>query len=386
MDSLTPIYVSDPVLNKDGITSYTSYTLQGTRVPESLIRRYRDFDSLRSKLQERWPGIFIPNIPHKKTVGAKDKEVVDMRIEMINRFLNKISNIGYLFNSEEMDTFLQSTNDVAKNFDSLPKQSYEDLLKKYSMTFTEFDDNYDVLEGKGNQAKFMQTLKTSIQKIRHFRNIIEKAKKSYQATHESHLLLISMISLFEKEALKDYCQDNEDKLIFFNTKNVQLCKIISEVQENITNPYDKLYDAIAGDYLDTEALMEGIESINGLQAQYDGLLKKQNATATTLTEMQAGKTNIKSLFSFKSREQDIDAMMEEKQKLDTDIQNLGQIIRICCFNMDQEIKEFKTVNLESYYNELNKLEATMSQNNKILNGLWNAIINDQNIKAVNLEG
>ena len=264
-------------------------------------------------------------------------------------------------------------------------ESYEDLLKKYCMTFTDFDDNYDVLEGKGNQAKFMQTLKTSIQKIRHFRNVIEKAKKSYQATHESHLLLISMISLFEKEALKDYCQDNEDKLIFFNTKNVQLCKTISEVQENIANPYDKLYDAIAGDYLDTEALMEGIESINSLQEQYDGLLKKQNSAATTITELQAGKTNIKSIFSFKSREQEIDAMMEEKQKLDTDIQNLGQIIRICCFNMDQEIKEFKTVNLESYYNELTKLEATLSENNKILNGLWNSIINDENIKAVNLE-
>lgn len=382
MDSLTPIYVSDPVLNKDGITSFTSYTLQGTRVPEALVRRYRDFDALRNKLMERWPGIFIPNIPHKKTVGAKDKEVVDMRIEMINRFLSKVSNIGYLFNSEEMDLFLQSTNDVAKTLNTLAPQTYEDLLRKYSMTFTDFDDNYDVLEGKGIQAKFLQTLKTSIKKTREFRIMIENCKKVYQSNHESHLLLISMISLYEKEALKDYCQDNEDKLIFFNTKNIQLCKTISEVQENLTNPYDKILDAITGDYLDTEALIEALNSINRLQSIYDGLLKKQNSIATQLTELQAGKSNVKSVLSFKSREQDIDALTEEKQKLDQDIQNLGQIIKICSFNMDNEIKEFKTINLDSYYNELNKLEVTILANNKILNELWSSIINDENMKSI----
>ena len=61
------MYVSDPVYTKDGVKGYTSYTLKGTRVPEPLSRRYRDFDALRKKLVERWPGVFIPNIPQKKS-------------------------------------------------------------------------------------------------------------------------------------------------------------------------------------------------------------------------------------------------------------------------------------------------------------------------------
>ena len=40
-----PMYVSDPILNKDGLTSFTSYSLQGTKIPEKLTRRYKDFDS-----------------------------------------------------------------------------------------------------------------------------------------------------------------------------------------------------------------------------------------------------------------------------------------------------------------------------------------------------
>ena len=93
---LLPMYVSNPEQNKETLTSYTSYTLQGVRVPEPLQRRYRDFASFREKLVERWPGVFIPNIPHKQMVGSNDKEVISMRIEMINRFCQKLSLIGSL--------------------------------------------------------------------------------------------------------------------------------------------------------------------------------------------------------------------------------------------------------------------------------------------------
>lgn len=49
------LFVSDPVFNKEGVSGYTSYTLQGSKIPEPLSRRYRDFDALRKKLVERWP-------------------------------------------------------------------------------------------------------------------------------------------------------------------------------------------------------------------------------------------------------------------------------------------------------------------------------------------
>ena len=66
-EEVQQLFVSDPILNKDGVTQYTSYTLQGSKIPEPVSRRYRDFDALRKKFVERWPGVFIPNIPHKKT-------------------------------------------------------------------------------------------------------------------------------------------------------------------------------------------------------------------------------------------------------------------------------------------------------------------------------
>jgi hypothetical protein len=48
--------------------SYVVYTVKVKGINELIFRRYSDFFSLREKLTERWPGVFIPNIPPKKTV------------------------------------------------------------------------------------------------------------------------------------------------------------------------------------------------------------------------------------------------------------------------------------------------------------------------------
>lgn len=134
------IYVADPMLIKDGITSYTNYTVKGKKVNDPLVRRYRDIDSLRLKLVERWPGIYLPNIPKKQLVGKTDQEIIEIRIELINRFFFKLSKLTDIFNSNEIDFFLQNSNDVNKTLSSLPSQSYEDLLMKYSKVFSDFNE------------------------------------------------------------------------------------------------------------------------------------------------------------------------------------------------------------------------------------------------------
>ena len=105
MESEPEMYVSDPQYIKEGVKGFTFYSLKGTKVPEALSRRYRDFDSLRKKMVEQWPGIFVPKLPNKKKVGNKGKKISLIRVEMLNRFLKKISKIKYLMESEEMSLF-----------------------------------------------------------------------------------------------------------------------------------------------------------------------------------------------------------------------------------------------------------------------------------------
>ena len=103
------LFVSDPVYNREGFSGFTSYNLQGQRLTEPISRTYRDFEALRKKLVEHWPGVFIPNLTQIKTESKKDTEIVVMRIDIMNRFLKQLSNIDYLFNSDEMESFLLNT-------------------------------------------------------------------------------------------------------------------------------------------------------------------------------------------------------------------------------------------------------------------------------------
>ena len=382
-EEVQQLFVSDPILNKDGVTQYTSYTLQGSKIPEPVSRRYRDFDALRKKFVERWPGVFIQNIPHKKTVGATEKDIVELRIEMINRFLKKLSNIDYLFNSDEMELFLQNSSNVPKTLENIKEDSYQELLKKYSGVFTDYDDNFDTIAGKTEQDDFYKKLNVMYPKLRAFRAFIFQERERFKSVQQNYIAVINMLSTYEKEIVNNYVNNDENKLVFFNMKNIDLCKNISNVQEKMINPYDRLYDSITEDYLDTEAMQEALESLKSLQDNYNKLTKNLTSTNVQLNDLQAGKTNVKSLLRFKGREDNINSLMAEKEKLEKDIEYLGQVIKIATFNMQNQIKKFKNICLENYYGELSKIERDTEKNAKIYDELWDIVVKDKNISEYN---
>ncbi len=375
------MYVCDPVYTKEGVKGYTSYTLKGSRVPEPLSRRYRDFDALRKKLVERWPGVFIPNIPHKKKVGNKGKRIIGMRVEMINRFLKKLCKIEYLINSEEMELFLQNSSSVSKTLDGVKVENYEDLLKKYSLAFTDYDENFDIKAGKEEQDKFFKKLNEIYPKIKNFRALVLHAKERYKNEQENYLAVINMLSLYEKETVNNFVNNDENKLVFFNMKNVELCKNISNAQEQVINPYDRLYGAITEDYLNIEAMKEALETLKDLQDTYNKLNKNFNNTNIQLNELQAGKSSVKTIF--KNKEKEISKLSSEKETKEKDINDLQQIIKIATYNMQNTIENFKTVSLDNYYAELSRIDGDTEKNATIFDDLWDTVVKDKNISEFN---
>ena len=380
-DDEPEMYVTDPVYTKEHVKGYTSYTLKGSRVPEPLSRRYRDFDALRKKLVERWPGVYIPNIPHKKKMGNKEKGIIGMRVEMINRFLKKLSKIEYLFNTEEMELFLQNTSNVSKTLDGIKLESYEDLLKKYTAAFTDYDDNFDTAAGKADQEKFEKKLSEIYPKIKNFRSIVLHAKERYKNEQDNYLAVINMLSLYEKETINNFVNSDENKLVFFNMKNEELCKHISNAHEQVINPYDRLYNAITEDYLNTEAMKESLETLRDLQDTYNKLSKNFDNVSGKLNVLQTGRSTVSTMF--KNKEKETTKLTSEKETLEKEVNALGQIIKIATFNMQNEIRDFKMVSLDNYYAELSRIEGDTEKNATIFDDLWDTVVKDKNISEFN---
>jgi len=280
-----------------------------------------------------------------------------------------------------MKLFLQISSSVSKTLDGVKVENYEDLLKKYSLAFTDYDENFDIKAGKEEQDKFFKKLNEIYPKIKNFRALVLHAKERYKNEQENYLAVINMLSLYEKETVNNFVNNDENKLVFFNMKNVELCKNISNAQEQVINPYDRLYGAITEDYLNIEAMKEALETLKDLQDTYNKLNKNFNNTNIQLNELQAGKSSVKTIF--KNKEKEISKLSSEKETKEKDINDLQQIIKIATYNMQNTIENFKTVSLDNYYAELSRIDGDTEKNATIFDDLWDTVVKDKNISEFN---
>ena len=101
-------------------------------------RRFNEFFVLHETLSKRWPGITLPPVPPKKTMGNKDMVFLQERRFYLERFLRKLSRYDFIINSQEFQIFARPQGlDVEKSLNKLPKLSHSQLydrLKEATMT------------------------------------------------------------------------------------------------------------------------------------------------------------------------------------------------------------------------------------------------------------
>ena len=159
------MYVDNPVI-KESMKKYVAYSLKGTAVQTEVTRRFSDFFALRKKLRERWPGVYIPNIPPKKAVGNLETSVINSRTRLLNVFCQKLSQFTFLFESEEVKLFQSDQPEIAKVLEKMPNLNYEEILEKYREAFPDYYEAYDVILGKGKLTEFLHFLKRTLTNIK----------------------------------------------------------------------------------------------------------------------------------------------------------------------------------------------------------------------------
>ena len=190
-----------------------------------------------------------------------------------------------------------------------------------------------------------------------------------------------MISLYEKLYLSNFLNNEENKLVFNNSQNEEISKNISDSEKEVINPYDRLYSAITEDFLNSEAMIEALEGLNNLQETYSKMNKSLLNLNIQLSELQAGKSSVKTMFKNKGKE--LTKLINEKESLEKNINDLGNVIKIATFNMQNAIKEFKIIELSNYYAELSRIESDTEKNAIISDNLWESVIKDKNISEFN---
>ncbi|KAJ1675938.1 Vacuolar protein sorting-associated protein vps5 [Spiromyces aspiralis] len=110
------IVVSDPIKVNDTLKSHTVYKVI-TRVnpagvlkdPETVVRRrYRDFEWLYFNLTFNHPGVIVPPIPEKQTIGRFDEQFIEQRRLGLQSCLRRVTSHPLLYDDPDLVLFLES--------------------------------------------------------------------------------------------------------------------------------------------------------------------------------------------------------------------------------------------------------------------------------------
>ena len=109
-------------------------------------RRYNEFHKLHEKLEQRWPGIPIPQLPPKKAIGNKDIKFINERRFYLERFLKKIASFDFIANSKEFMIFSRPTGDIDKLMGQTQKLQSSEIVERLREALHLEDHLYDPIQ------------------------------------------------------------------------------------------------------------------------------------------------------------------------------------------------------------------------------------------------
>lgn len=383
MESL-PLY-AEPINSTDQAISNVLFTIKGSKVPVPFNLKYADLLNIRKKLSERFPAVYIPNLPDTSKYKNEDhSHEIKHRTDNINIFLKKISEDEYLIDSTEIQKIIETQGkDINGTLNSFIKMNYQDLLKKYSLSFTDYDENFDTLTEKQAQEKFTKKLNELYLKIKGMRNLLNEYFNRFNQSKNDEINLLKKFISYEKEELKNYFPDQEDKLVLANPSNLQAIEEkIKTMKDNMQNPYYDMYLEFQVHVLDIKALLQALDELGKFQENYEKIIKVLTNTSLALIEAQSGKTTIKSVFSFKSKETLIADLTKQKDDTERDLNSLGQIIKVCTFKLGKKINDFINCRVKNYYVEILRLKNLLEKNKNMSSYVWEEICKNKNITDI----
>lgn len=312
------IKVDNPQM-KDGGTfgkNYTVYEVSGSdrNGSFSVKRRYNEFNELRRKLVENWPGYFIPPIPEKKTTGNTDPEFVRQRQHMLNHFMVRCGRMHHIFYSDEVQMFLRfNGSDLTKSLSGIKVLTPTQMYERNKALFPEYDK--DLAEKvERSVKKYFSTLESTIKFFTRFRAI---AKNMYGFRSKFKALKTQ----FAKYAINDYKNklksDDQKKQIEEQFKDYQR----GERDDDLANFLRNMKDL----ELDLNSFFNIKEDLKKIRTNIDRIKKRQEEANRNLAKVRSQESEMISDGMFKKVSKK--EMIEKLEKEVTEV-NLFYLVPI----------------------------------------------------------
>lgn len=381
-DPNAKIKVMDPSKHSGTISGHTEYTLKGIdeQGEFSVTRRYKEFYSLRNLLTKNWPGFFIPAIPPKVKLGKNDEDVVQERCYLFNRFMRHISEIPYLWDSEELKLFLRPALSVSQSLNLLPAPTTDEILKKMQISMKVNQDTDDIMVNRYAESirDFVINSKEIFPLLVKFKNCITQLEKQRRYQLKAYIHFADFLSEYETTTLNVYSCDalQPAKKMISDSDNNNMKEMINNLSRKVSNPFIRFKFWVKEEIIDLHALLESICHRNMLESRKTKVENKIKSANSELDKLNQGKKTLKTFWkSSSSKANTISNLTTFIAQAEKDVENYEKMIKIVTIYLHKKvIPEFKERKIKGYVDILKDFSDSESKNSNELYQTWSAVL------------
>lgn len=380
VNSESTFCVSNPV--KIGHVTYTvtgedkEGTFEGSR-------RYKDFFSLRQALVNRWPGVYVPPIPPKQSVGNKKDKFVAYRMHFLDLFMKKIGTLPHFLNSDEFQKFSKPSGDISATLNALGQISPQDLKERMENELDVSPGIEEALFKKSREEvnEFQSFLKKIITTLKTIREQAEKMVNVKDNVNKRTAAIVDSMSYYESNGMTKFANQDSTKMIIENPEDTEMKNKAEGMGHSLSNTFKDFYFWIRSTLGDVEAALDAVNGKERIVQNKIKLENKKKSEQSELDSLSSGKTTFKSLFKSAAKKQNrIVYLNADIEKLEKEIEEYDIIVKMLNYHIAQSIiPEFKENQVKEYYKFLNFIARREINNSAATICFWNDFNKNENI-------
>ena len=362
----------------------TVYHIKGDIIGDQkeIIRRYRDFDLLSTKLRQNWPGIFISPIAKKKVIGSTDQKVINERIYLLENFLQTSIKCDFLNQTDEFRLFLHKDLANSDAFQAEAKHLKSYTLKQISENYTKYFGQYKELKTQDFTDEQIKTttefINGFLQKLNHYKDKLVDFGEIKKSNIYRESKITSYFKEFEQYCVMDFADNDMASLFFFNTSS-SLFENHNKYKKFTNNPYLVLSCWLRLKELELVSIKNNLGEYKSLISQKTSIENKIKDLNHKIKNIEEGKKSFLDVIKLKGNSQ------KQKEKYQGELENQNYELKYIN-NILSLLNDYLSVNVYKYidnlrtgfYDIVKKFASVQKENCALASDLWLKVKNKKN--------
>lgn len=256
-----------------GLKSYMAYQLTPSFSNFTVSRRYKHFDWLHERLEEKFPCIPVPPLPEKAISGRYEDDFVNERMKLLQRWVTRMVRHPIISRCEVFFHFLTCSDEKKWKQGKRKAEKDEYMGGRFFLTLRAPSTKLDMTEVDQKMENFVKFVRGMDDNVKHLLNIFHDNMKKHQGPFKREYQKIG-------GAFKNLATT-------FGSDDLSYSKNLTTAIDQTGDAYNKIGEMYASQpQKDSQVLADGLNEYKGILSVYPDVLKVHEGAVGKAKECQ----------------------------------------------------------------------------------------------------